>query len=45
MLGPVLAGARTARLTKALVYDKQAAATIGAFQSTSEDVGEFGVLP
>jgi len=41
VLGPVLAGARTARLTKALVYDKQAAATIkGTVQigpSTSTD--------
>jgi zinc protease len=43
VLGSVLTGGRTARLTKALVYDKQAAATIGAFQSTSEDVGEFGI--
>ena len=43
VLGPVLAGARTARLTKALVYDKQAAAQIGAFQNTVEDVGEFSV--
>jgi zinc protease len=44
VLGPVLAGARTARLTKALVYDKQAAASIGAGQSSSEDTGEFGVF-
>ena len=44
VLGPVLAGARTARLTKALVYDKQAAASIGASQSTSEDVGQFGIF-
>jgi zinc protease len=43
VLGPVLAGARTARLTKALVYDKPAAASISAFQSASEDVGEFGI--
>jgi zinc protease len=43
VLGPVLAGARTARLTKALVYDKPLAATIGAFQGSSEDVGEFGI--
>jgi zinc protease len=43
VLGPVLAGARTARLTKALVYDKPAAASISAFQSTSENVGEFGI--
>ena len=41
VLGSVLSGGRTARLTKALVYDKQAAASIGAFQSASEDVGEF----
>jgi zinc protease len=41
VLGSVLSSGRTARLTKALVYDKQAAASIGAFQSTSEDVGEF----
>ena len=43
VLGPVLAGARTARLTKALVYDKPAAASISAFQGSSEDVGEFGI--
>ena len=43
VLGSVLTGGRTARLTKALVYDKQAAATIGAFQSSNEDVGEFGI--
>ena len=43
VLASVLTGGRTARLTKALVYDKQAAATIGAFQSSSEDVGEFGI--
>jgi zinc protease len=44
VLGTVLAGPRTARLTKALVYDKQSAASIGAFQSSSEDVGEFAVI-
>jgi zinc protease len=43
VLGPILSGARTARLTKALVYDKQAVANISAFQSTAEDVGQFGV--
>jgi zinc protease len=43
VLGSVLSGGRTARLTKTLVYDKQAAATLGAFQSSSEDVGEFGI--
>jgi zinc protease len=43
VLGSVLAGGRTARLTKALVYDKQAASSIGAFQSTSEAAGEFTI--
>lgn len=43
VLGPILAGARTARLTKALVYDKQAAANVSARQSTAEDVGQFAV--
>jgi zinc protease len=39
----VLAGPRTARLTQALVYDKQMAASISAFQLTNEDVGEFAI--
>ncbi len=43
VLGPVLAGPRTARLTQALVYEKQAAATIGAFHNAVEDVGEFAI--
>ncbi|MEO6212864.1 MAG: pitrilysin family protein [Vicinamibacterales bacterium] len=43
ILGPILSGARTARLTKALVYDKQAAASVSARQATAEDVGQFGV--
>jgi zinc protease len=41
VLGAILTGARTARLTKALVYDQQAAASVSALQNTSEDVGEF----
>jgi zinc protease len=41
VLSSILTGARTARITKALVYDEQAAASVGAFQSTNEDVGEF----
>jgi zinc protease len=41
VLGSILTGARTARITKALVYDEQAAATVSARQSTNEDVGEF----
>jgi zinc protease len=41
VLGAVLSGSRTARLTKALVYDQQAAATAFAGQNSNEDVGEF----
>ena len=41
VLGTILTGARTARITKALVYDEQAAAAVSARQSTNEDVGEF----
>ena len=41
VLGAILAGPRTARLTKALVFDEQAAASVNAGQNTSEDVGEF----
>ena len=40
-LAQIVAGSRTARLTKALVYDRQSAATANAFQQTREDVGEF----
>jgi zinc protease len=41
VLGSILAGPRTARLTKALVFDEQAAASVSAGQSSNEDVGEF----
>ncbi len=41
MLDAVTAGPRTARLTKALVYDQQSAASVGTRQSSNEDVGEF----
>jgi zinc protease len=41
LLGPILSGARTARLTKALVYDQQAAASVSARQGSNENVGEF----
>ena len=41
ILGAILTGPRTARLTKALVYDQQAAASVSARQGTNEDVGEF----
>jgi zinc protease len=41
VLGAILTGPRTARLTKALVYDQQAAASVSAYQGSREDVGEF----
>jgi zinc protease len=44
VLGAILAGPRTARLTKELVYDKQTAATITVYQDTAEDVGGFNVI-
>ena len=43
VLASILSGPRTARLTKALVFDQQAAASVVAQQSTNEDVGEFGL--
>jgi len=42
-LGSILTGSRTARLTKALVYDNQSAATVFAGQSGRENVGDFGI--
>lgn len=44
VMGAILAGPRTARLTKALVYDKQAAASVAAYQNSNEDVGEFALM-
>ena len=44
VLSAILSGPRTARLTKALVYDSQIAATLAAFQNSSEDVGEFRII-
>jgi zinc protease len=44
VLGSILSGARTKRLTKALVYDTQAAASVSAFQDSKEDVGEFQIV-
>ena len=41
VLATILAGPRTARITKALVYDEQSAASVNVFQSSNEDVGEF----
>jgi zinc protease len=43
VLGAILSGPRTARLTKALVYDEQAAASVNAGQNSNEDAGEFMV--
>jgi zinc protease len=40
-LASILTGSRTARITKALVYDEQAAASASARASINEDVGEF----
>jgi zinc protease len=42
-LGQILSGGRTARLTKALVYDRQAAAQVNAFQVPRENLGDFGL--
>ena len=44
VLSSILEGPRTARLTKALVYDKQIAANVNAYQETAEDVGGFNVI-
>jgi zinc protease len=41
VLSSILSGSRTARITKALVYDSQLAANVGAFQNSAEDVGVF----
>ena len=43
-LAQVLAGARTARLTKALVYEKQSAASVQAFNNSNENAGNFVVM-
>ncbi len=44
VLGSILAGPRTARLTKTLVYDRQLAANVYAYQDSNEDVGEFAIV-
>ena len=44
LLGEILAGSRTARLTKALVYDKPIAASVSAGQTSSENVGDFSII-
>jgi zinc protease len=42
-LANVLAGSRTARLTKTLVYDRQWASSVESFQETMENAGTFVV--
>jgi zinc protease len=44
VLSQILTSSRTARLTKALVYDRQSAASVQAFASPSEFVGDFTVM-
>jgi zinc protease len=44
LLTDILAGSRIARLTKALVYDAQSAASVNAFQNPSENVGELAII-
>jgi zinc protease len=44
VLSDVLGGSRVARMTKALVYDKQSAASLIVFQNPFENVGDFGVI-
>ena len=44
MIGSILTGSRTARLTKALIYDSQLASQVIAFQNSAEDVGVFQVI-
>jgi zinc protease len=44
VMSSILSGPRTARLTKALVYDQQLASNVIAFQNSAEDVGVFQVI-
>ena len=44
VMGSILSGSRTARLTKALVYDSQMASQVFGFQNSAEDVGVFQVV-
>jgi len=44
VLAAILSGPRTARLTNALVYKNQSAASVTVGQSTSENVGEFELM-
>jgi zinc protease len=44
LLSDILGGSRTARITKALVYDTQAAAQIAAYQNPNEQTGQFQII-
>ena len=44
VMSSILSGSRTARLTKALVYDTQKASQVLGFQNSAEDVGVFQVV-
>jgi zinc protease len=44
VMSSILSGSRTARLTKALVYDTQKASQVAGFQNSAEDVGVFQVV-
>jgi len=44
VMGSILSGPRTARLTKALVYDTQIASQVAAFENSAEDVGVFQLV-
>jgi zinc protease len=43
VISAILVGPRTARLTKDLVYDKQAASNVNAFQATSHNFGFYQI--
>ena len=43
-MGSILSGSRTARLTKALVYELQLASQVNAFQNGAENVGVFSMV-
>ncbi len=44
LLSTILAGPRTARLTKALVFDQQSAANINSYLDSNENAGEFDII-
>ncbi len=44
VMSSIITGSRTARLTKALVYDTQIASNVFAFQNGTEDVGAFQLV-